>query len=68
MKSIIASLSIMLLLSLSSAANADNNPFGMSKVSTQQIQLAEGKCGDSMKKGEGKCGDSMKKGEGKCGD
>lgn len=74
MKSFIASLSVMLLLALSPAANASiDNPFGMSKVSTDQVQLAEGKCGqgkcgDSMKKEEGKCGNSSKKDEAKCGE
>jgi len=81
MKSFIASLGVMLFLTLSSAANADiANPFGMSKIPANQTQLAEGKCGDSMKKAkcgnsmknkeDGKCGDSMKKDqkEGKCGE
>ena len=77
MKSFLASLSIMLLLALSPVVNADvENPFGMSKLSADQTQLAdnhnkcgEGKCGGSKKEeakcGEGKCGDSMKK-EAKC--
>jgi len=52
------------LVSLS-AANADENPFGMTKLSGGYMVVAgaEGKCG------EGKCGGEKKtKTEGKCGE
>lgn len=56
-------------ISLAAApAMADTNPFGMTKLSGESLQVAgkEGKCG------EGKCGGEMKgmdkKSEGKCGE
>ena len=65
-------------LSFAPVVNAEQNPFGMSDLSTGYLELAEGEgsCGANMKKGEGeaKCGDKMKKkaeatcGEGKCGE
>ena len=60
-----------------SVANAAENPFGMSALSSgyQVADNAEGKCGEGMKDkkegkcGEGKCGEGMKdKKEGKCGE
>ena len=57
----------LLLVVLSPITNAETNPFTGSD-SSEGFMVAEGKCGDSMKKAEGKCGDSMKKAEGKCGE
>lgn len=57
-------------LSAIPAADADNNPFGMSELSSGYMQVAE--ADTEMKCGEGKCGsnkmkEQMKKGgEGKC--
>jgi uncharacterized low-complexity protein len=62
---------------VSTNAQAEANPFGMTELSSGYMQVAEGKCGEGkcgegMKKskGEGKCGEGMKKakGEGKCGE
>ncbi len=64
-------------LTVAPAANAADNPFGMTELSGGYMQVAsEGKCGEgkcgggSMKSGsEGKCGGGMKsKSEGKCGE
>jgi len=46
-----------------SVANAADNPFGMTKLSSGYMVAgeAEGKCGGKKAEGEGKCG------EGKCG-
>ena len=50
-------------------ANADENPFGMKNLESGYLQVAEGKCGESMKKdAEGKCGEGKKDAEGKCGE
>jgi uncharacterized low-complexity protein len=55
-------------------ANAADNPFAMSDLSSgyQVAEMAEGKCGGKMTSQEGKCGGKMtskevKCGEGKCG-
>jgi len=50
------------------AANAADNPFGMTELSSGYMvaDAKEGKCG-GMKNKEGKCGGKMKK-EGKCGE
>ena len=72
----ITAISFLFLIAISPVSNAAENPFGMSDMATDQIQLSakdgkcgEGKCGDSKKSakcGEGKCGDSKK--SSKCGD
>jgi len=52
-------------------ASADSNPFGMNKLPSGYVQVAEaeGKCGATDKKAEAKCGDKMKmKKDGKCGE
>ena len=62
-------------------ANAEENPFGLSKLSTGYMcacpeKEGEGKCGEGKcggeKSGEGKCGEGKcggeKSGEGKCGE
>jgi uncharacterized low-complexity protein len=62
-------------MAASPIANADTNPFGMQKLDSGYMQVAEGKCGESKAK-EAKCGEGkMKKmkeegkcGEGKCGE
>jgi uncharacterized low-complexity protein len=63
-------------MSASPVANADANPFGMQKIESGYMQVADGKCGSSMKKdskmkdgkcGTGKCGANKMKKEGKCG-
>ena len=65
-----------------SVANAADNPFSMTELSsgymvaeTAEGKCGEGKCGEGVKKeaegkcGEGKCGEGMKKeAEGKCGE
>ncbi len=61
-----------------STANAADNPFGMSELSSGYQVLAEGKCGEGKcggnkakkeaKCGEGKCGGNKAKHEGKCGE
>jgi len=79
--SAISAFALLFIMAFSPLANAAENPFGMSNVATDMqvaSNHADGKCGDSKKKGkcgEGKCGDSMKMdkksgkcGEGKCGD
>ena len=57
---------------VSTNAQAEANPFGMTELSSGYMQVAEGSCGEGMKKakGEGKCGEGMKKAksEGKCGE
>jgi len=78
-KSLITALSFLFFITISPVSSAAENPFGMSDMATDQIQLSgkdgkcgEGKCGDSKKAakcGEGKCGDSKKEAKGgKCGD
>ena len=72
-KSLMAAFSFLFLMAISPITSAGENPFGMSNVAADQVQMSgkdgkcgEGKCGDSKKKskcGEGKCGDSMKKGK-----
>ncbi len=57
-----------------SIANAAENPFGMTELSSGYMVVAEGKCGGSMDKSkmkkEGKCGEGKDKSkmEGKCGE
>ena len=67
---------------VSTNAQAEANPFGMTELSSGYMQVAEGSCGEGMKgkdkkkaKGEGSCGEGMKgkdkkkaKGEGSCGE
>ena len=57
-------------MSASPIVNADANPFGMQSLDSGYLQVAEGKCGEGMKKAEeeGKCGEGKKKAEGKCGE
>lgn len=56
-------------LSTLPAANADQNPFGLTELSSGYMAAAEGACGE-----EGKCGEDKDKdkegkcGEGKCGE
>ena len=64
-----AGTSFVISLAASSAVMADSNPFSMTKLSGESMQVAakDGKCG------EGKCGGSKaksmdKKAEGKCGE
>lgn len=60
-------------LSATGAAQAADNPFGLTDLSSGYMVAdgkcgAAGKCGSSMKKEHsGKCGDMKKEGEGKCG-
>jgi uncharacterized low-complexity protein len=55
-------------------ANAADNPFAMSDLSSgymvaeNHAKGEEGKCGEKMKSEEGKCGEKMKSKEGKCGE
>ena len=51
-------------LAATPVANAADNPFAMSELSSGYMvaEIAEGKCG------EGKCGGDMKATEGKCGE
>jgi uncharacterized low-complexity protein len=68
---------IVTTLAAMPAANAEENPFGMTSlasgymVADKEGKCGEGKCGEgtgaSAKKSEGKCGGS-KEHEGKCGD
>ncbi|WP_455235362.1 HvfA family oxazolone/thioamide-modified RiPP metallophore [Thiogranum longum] len=56
-----------------SVANAADNPFGMTELSSGYMVAAEGKCGGEKKEaegkcGEGKCGGEKKEAEGKCGE
>ncbi len=72
-KSLVSALSFLFLMAASPITQATENPFGMTDLSTNQMQLAgndgkcgAGKCGGSsmkkkMEKKEGKCGNSMKK-------
>jgi uncharacterized low-complexity protein len=66
-------------LASTTVANAAENPFAMSDLSSGYMvaDAAEGKCGEGkmMKEGEGKCGEGKcgegkmkKEGEGKCGE
>jgi uncharacterized low-complexity protein len=69
-------------IAASPIAQADQNPFGVSAMSSGYMLAAadegkgggdmknmEGKCGENMKNcKEGKCGDEMKGKEGKCGE
>ena len=77
-KSLIAALSFLFIVAFSPVSQAAENPFGMSDLAAEQVQLAdkdgkcgEGKCGGDKKAkcGEGKCGGDKegKCGEGKCG-
>ncbi|MEN8131510.1 MAG: hypothetical protein ABFS45_15220 [Pseudomonadota bacterium] len=79
MKPLAAALGAAMAASLLSipAANADENPFGLTKLSSGYMVVAgkEGKCGEGKcggekkgeKTGEGKCGEGKMK-EGKCGE
>lgn len=71
MKSFIASLSVMLLLALSPSANADiDNPFSMSKVSADQMQIADNHSDNESSNDDINEGESEKKatcGSGRCG-
>ena len=56
-------------------ANATENPFAMSELSSGYMvaEMAEGKCGEGKcggdkTKAEGKCGEGKAMGEGKCGE
>ena len=58
-------------------ANAADNPFAMSDLSSGYMvaeskgmegKCGEGKCGEKMKMHEGKCGEKTKPMEGKCGE
>jgi len=59
-----------------SVANAAENPFAMTELSSGYMVAGEGKCGEGKcgegmmkKEAEGKCGEGMKKeAEGKCGE
>ena len=66
MKPVAAAIGAALAGSLAiGAANAADNPFGLSELGSGYMQIAgahEGKCG------EGKCGGDKAKGEGKCGE
>ena len=69
-------------LAATPVANAADNPFAMSELSSGYMvaEMAEGKCGEGKcggdksktdaegKCGEGKCGGEMKATEGKCGE
>ena len=64
MKPLAAALGAAFVTSLAgtSVANAAENPFAMTELSSGYMVAGEGKCG------EGKCGEGMKKeAEGKCG-
>ena len=73
-----AGASFAISLAASPVAMADTNPFAMTKVTSNPMQVAEGKCGEGKcggseptsegKCGEGKCGGSKPKSEGKCGE
>ena len=74
-KPLAAAIGTAVVASLASVSyvQADQNPFGMSNLSSGYMvadhgeeKCGEGKCG-AGKKGEGKCGED-KKGEGKCGE
>ncbi|MDF2181458.1 hypothetical protein P2G53_05305 [Neptuniibacter sp. CAU 1671] len=52
-------------MAMTPVANAAENPFATSELSSGYQQLAEAKCGES-KKAEGSCGE--KKAEGSCGE
>ncbi len=65
-----AALSVGLSLAPTLVSAETANPFASSELSSGYLQLAEGKCGDNMKKdAEAKCGANKKvKKEGKCGE
>lgn len=81
MKPLAAAIGTAIVASLASVSyvQADQNPFGMSNLSSGYMvadahgegKCGEGKCGEG-KKGEGKCGEGKcgedKKTEGKCGE
>jgi uncharacterized low-complexity protein len=80
MRPIAAAISTAVVASLASisSVSADQNPFGMSMLSSGYMvadahegKCGEGKCGEK-KQGEGKCGEGKcgekKQGEGKCGE
>jgi uncharacterized low-complexity protein len=51
-------------------ANAAENPFAMSELSSGYMvaEMAEGKCGEGKMDKEGKCGEGKMDKEGKCGE
>jgi len=55
-----------------SVANAAENPFGMTELSSGYMvaegDMKEGKCGEGKTEKEGKCGEGKMKKEGKCGE
>jgi uncharacterized low-complexity protein len=58
-------------MAASPIANADQSPFGMQNLESGYMQVAEGKCGENMKKDkEGTCGEgkASKEKEGTCGE
>ena len=57
-------------LAAAPAANAAENPFAMSELSSGYMvaEMAEGKCGEGKMDKEGKCGEGKMDKEGKCGE
>ena len=58
-------------LAAAPVANAAENPFAMSELSSGYMVAdshMEGKCGEGKMKKEGKCGEGKMKKEGKCGE
>ncbi len=61
-------------VTLSNVARAEQNPFGVTELSSGYMQLAEAKAEGTEKAkeegkcGEGKCGADKKKKDGKCGE
>jgi uncharacterized low-complexity protein len=57
-------------LAATPVANAAENPFAMSELSSgyQVAEMAEGKCGEGKMDKEGKCGEGKMDKEGKCGE
>jgi uncharacterized low-complexity protein len=57
-------------LAAAPVANAAENPFAMSELSSGYMvaEMAEGKCGEGKMDKEGKCGEGKMDKEGKCGE
>ena len=57
-------------LATAPVANAAENPFAMSELSSGYMvaEMAEGKCGEGKMDKEGKCGEGKMDKEGKCGE
>jgi uncharacterized low-complexity protein len=53
---------------LAGAANAAENPFGLTELNSGYMQMAGSHGGGEGKCGAGKCGGEKKDGEGKCGE